>query len=338
MAWLVAFITLLSAVSAWQRPWVPLPAGWMPRELNAALGALVGLGLSLPLWWWLRRPGADGEALRRWWQRILLALAGGASGGLLFFGLEVALGSYDALGQLGGVAIALGVLGGFALGARGPIEWRKLWAGDERARPGGSPKLLDTSVLIDGRIGELVETGFVEGTLVLPHFVLRELHTIADSSEPLRRRKGRRGLDILGELRRSPQVQLETSDHDFPDHPDVDRKLIELAKSLRGDLVTTDFNLNKVAKVEGIKVLNINELANAVKPRYLPGEDLEVEIIDRGEEIGQGIGYLDDGTMVVVENGRRFIGQSVSVVVNSMLQTDAGKMLFVRLKGEERNR
>jgi len=174
--------------------------------------------------------------------------------------------------------------------------------------------------------------------LILTQFVLQELHAVADSPEPLRRRKGRRGLDILGNLQGSPHVQLETVEHAIAQHRDVDHKLIELAKMLKADLLTTDYNLNKVAKVEGIKVLNINELANAVKPRYLPGERLIVEVIDRGEEAGQGIGYLDDGTMVVVDNGRNYIGKKVDVVVSSTLQTDAGKMLFVRLKSDSRHR
>jgi len=201
-----------------------------------------------------------------------------------------------------------------------------------------SPKLLDTSVIIDGRIGDLVKTGFIEGKIIIPQFVLDELHNIADSSDNLRRRKGRRGLDILGDLRRNPDIQVETSAKDYPEFEGVDRKLIQLAKELHAKILTTDYNLNKVAKVENTPVLNINELANAVKPRFIPGEELEVEVIDRGEEIGQGVGYLDDGTMVVVENGRRFIGKTIKVIVNSSLQTDAGKMLFVRPKVESKGR
>jgi uncharacterized protein YacL len=196
------------------------------------------------------------------------------------------------------------------------------------------PKLVDTSVIIDGRIGDLVKTGFVEDGILIPQFVLDELHGIADSSDSLRRRKGRRGLDILGELRQNPAIHAEILDRDFPEIHGVDRKLIQLAKELGAKIITTDFNLNKVAKVEGIQVLNINELANAIKPRFIPGEELEVEVIDRGEEIGQGVGYLDDGTMVVVENGRRLIGKKIRAVVSSSLQTEAGKMLFVRPKSE----
>ena len=197
-----------------------------------------------------------------------------------------------------------------------------------------TPKVIDTSVIIDGRISDLVKTGFLEGPIYIPEFVLEELHGIADSSDSLRRRKGRRGLDILAEIRNSPKVEVEIVDRDFPDVHDVDHKLIRLAKALNAKIITTDFNLNKVAKVSGVEVLNINELANALKPRFIPGEELEVEVIDRGQEIGQGVGYLDDGTMVVVENGRRYIGKKVRAVVSSSLQTDAGKMLFVRAKGE----
>ena len=195
-------------------------------------------------------------------------------------------------------------------------------------------KVLDTSVIIDGRIEDLVGTGFVEGQLVIPQFVLEELQQIADSADNLRRRKGRRGLDVLHELRNNPKLDVQVVETDFPEINAVDRKLIQLAKELDADLLTTDFNLNKVAQVEDIDVLNINKLANAVKPRFIPGEELEVDVIDRGEEIGQGVGYLDDGTMVVIENGRRFIGKTIRATVSSSLQTDAGKMLFVRPKGE----
>jgi uncharacterized protein YacL len=223
---------------------------------------------------------------------------------------------------------------GFRVGYREENLLIEAFKGAKPRSPTQSLKLLDTSVIIDGRIGDLVKTGFIEGKLIIPQFVLDEVHNIADSPDNLRRRKGRRGLDILGELRRTPEIQAETIDRDFPDLSGVDRKLIQLAKELPAKILTTDYNLNKVAWVENVEVLNINELANAVKPRFIPGEELEIEIIDRGEEIGQGVGYLDDGTMVVVENGRRFIGKKIKAIVNSALQTDAGKMLFVRPKVE----
>ncbi|MBI1741650.1 PIN domain-containing protein [Candidatus Acetothermia bacterium] len=223
---------------------------------------------------------------------------------------------------------------GFRVGYREENILVDAFRGGKAGQTNRGPKLLDTSVIIDGRIGDLVKTGFIEGKLIIPQFVLDELHNIADSSDNLRRRKGRRGLDILGELRRSENIEAEMISRDFPELGAVDRKLIQLAKEMNAKIITTDYNLNKVAKVENIDVLNINELANAVKPRFIPGEELEVEVIDRGEEIGQGVGYLDDGTMVVVENGRRFIGKKIKTVVNSALQTDAGKMLFVRPKTE----
>ncbi len=223
---------------------------------------------------------------------------------------------------------------GFRIGYSKENLFLALVSGEKLAVKRACPKLIDTSAIIDGRIGDLVKTGFIEGVILLPQFVLDELHSIADSADSLRRRKGRRGLDILGELRRHPDVRVEILDRDYPEIHGVDRKLIQLAKELEAKIITTDFNLNKVAKVEGIQVLNINELANAIKPRFIPGEELEVEVIDRGEEIGQGVGYLDDGTMVVVENGRRFIGKKIRAVVSSSLQTEAGKMLFVRPKVE----
>jgi uncharacterized protein YacL len=197
-----------------------------------------------------------------------------------------------------------------------------------------STKLLDTSVIIDGRISDLVKTGFIEGQIVVPQFVMDELQSIADSADGLRRRRGRRGLDILGDLRTQLNSNFQILERDYPSHHAVDRKLIQLAKELSAKIITTDFNLNKVAKVEGISVLNINELANSVKPRFIQGEDLEVEVISPGEESDQGIGYLDDGTMVVVENGRPYIGKKILVTVSNVLQKEAGKMLFVRPKGE----
>lgn len=329
---LIALIIILSVASAWYRPWVELP-GWPVEPVNAVLGALVGLALTLPLWWLFSyRHSIKMDTLKRWWQAVLLALAGGGGSLLLYGALTLLFGDHDAWKAIGGLLLLLSTTVGLVVGAKGPMDFKMLWSRPASANIKGKPKLLDTSVIIDGRISDLVQTGFIEGKLVLTTFVLQELHAVADSADPLRRRKGRRGLDILGELQDMPHVQIEQVDQDFPQHRDVDHKLIELAKIIKADLLTTDFNLNKVAKVEGIRVLNINELANAIKPKYLPGEPLIVEILDRGEEAGQGIGYLDDGTMVVVENGRNQIGKRVNVVVSSMLQTDAGKMLFVRIK------
>jgi uncharacterized protein YacL len=203
-------------------------------------------------------------------------------------------------------------------------------------RAGRSFKILDTSVIIDGRIADLCDTGFVEGTLVIPQFVLKELHLVADSPDALKRQRGRRGLDVLDHLQKSSQVEVVLSDTDFPEARDVDSKLIELAKSTDGKIVTNDFNLNKVARIHGIKVLNINELVNSLRPVALPGESMNVFILKEGKEKEQGVAYLEDGTMVVVDNARRMIGQAVDVTVTSVLQTTVGKMIFGRYNGEAR--
>jgi len=195
---------------------------------------------------------------------------------------------------------------------------------------GRSYKLLDTSVVIDGRIADLCNTGFIEGTLVVPQFVLKELQLVADSSDGLKRQRGRRGLDVLDHLQKSKGVSVMITEMDFPDIRDVDSKLIELAKRLDGKIVTNDLNLFKVARLQGISVLNINELANALKPIVLPGEAMRVFIIKEGKEKDQGVAYLDDGTMVVVDNSRRLIGQNVDITVTSVLQTTVGKMIFGR--------
>ncbi len=203
-------------------------------------------------------------------------------------------------------------------------------------RAGRSFKILDTSVIIDGRIADLCDTGFVEGTLVIPQFVLKELHLVADSPDGLKRQRGRRGLDVLDHLQKSSQVEVVLSDADFPEARDVDSKLIELAKTMDGKIVTNDFNLNKVARIHGIKVLNINELVNSLRPVALPGETMNVFILKEGKEKEQGVAYLEDGTMVVVDNARRVIGQAVDVTVTSVLQTTVGKMIFGRFNGEAR--
>jgi len=192
-------------------------------------------------------------------------------------------------------------------------------------------KLLDTSVIVDGRIQDVCKAGFIEGTLIVPRFVLNELQAIADSADSLKRNRGRRGLDVLHNLRNEPGIQF--SDKDYDDIG-VDAKLVKLSQELNAKLITTDYNLNKVAQLQGLKVLNINELANAVKPVVLPGEELIVAVNKEGKESGQGVGYLDDGTMIVVEGGKRFIGEKIAVEVTSVIQTVAGKMIFARAKGK----
>jgi len=191
-------------------------------------------------------------------------------------------------------------------------------------------KILDTSVIIDGRIAEVAETGFFDGTLVVPQFVLQELQFVADSSDPLKRNRGRRGLDILHRIQKCAGVELLVSDIDFPDVKEVDMKRIELARTLLGKIVTQDFNLNKVAQLRGVEVLNLNELTNSLKPVVLPGEMMSVFIIKEGKEYNQGVAYLDDGTMVVVDNARSRIGRTLEIVVTSVLQTTAGRMIFGR--------
>src|SRR6266478_6119651 len=196
-------------------------------------------------------------------------------------------------------------------------------------------KALDTSVIIDGRVVDLCEVGFLEGTLVVPQFVLRELQQIADSPDSLKRNRGKRGFDVLQRLQRVPGTKVRIEDQDFPHVREVDRKLIELGKVMGAKVVTNDYNLNKVAELSGVSVLNVNELANALKPVVLPGEVVHVQVVKEGKEVGQGVAYLDDGTMVVVDHGKRLIGQQVSATVTSVLQTTAGRMIFARLKEEE---
>ena len=212
------------------------------------------------------------------------------------------------------------------------------WADPEPASGSGEQtlklKLLDTSVIIDGRIADLCETGFIEGTLIVPHFILQELQHISDSSDGLKRARGRRGLDILNVLQKMTNIQVKLVEDDFPHVKEVDTKLIELGKQMNGKVLTNDFNLNKVAGIQGVEVLNINDLCNALKPVVLPGENIRVFVLKEGKESGQGVAYLDDGTMVVVDNAKLSIGKNVDVIVTSVLQTSAGRMIFTRLKEE----
>lgn len=194
------------------------------------------------------------------------------------------------------------------------------------------PKVLDTSVIIDGRISDICETGFIEGPLVIPEFVLEELRHIADSSDSLKRTRGRRGLDILNKIQKEINIEVIIHDKDFDDIAEVDSKLLKLAQVIDGKVVTNDFNLNKVAEFHGVEVLNINELANAVKPVVLPGEEMVVMVVKDGKESGQGVAYLDDGTMIVVDSGRKHIGETIGVMVTSVLQTAAGRMIFAKPK------
>lgn len=221
---------------------------------------------------------------------------------------------------------------GIYLGLTRASSMQSLLTAVERSKAGKiSLKLVDTSVIIDGRIADICDSGFLEGTLLVPRFVLQELQHIADSSDVLRRAKGRRGLDILKDLQReSSKVVIEIIEDDPQDVRDVDSKLVRLAQKFHAKVLTNDFNLNKVAQIEGVVVLNINDLANALKPAVLPDEQMEVKIIKEGKEPSQGVGYLEDGTMVVVDGGRSHMGKMVQVVVTSVLQTAAGRMIFTR--------
>jgi uncharacterized protein YacL len=234
-----------------------------------------------------------------------------------------------------GLAVGLGWIG-LATGARRADSFslarlRSDWqASADAVIAQSTPKILDTSVIIDGRIAEIADAGFMEGPLVIPQFVLVELQQVADSSDPLKRNRGRRGLDMLQRIQKNPVVAIQIVDTDFPDVKEVDLKLIELAIRTEGKIVTNDFNLNKVAQLRGVKILNINDLANCLRPLVLPGEPMRIFVSKEGKEHGQGVGYLDDGTMVVVEGGRKALGRTIDVNVTTVLQTAAGKMIFVR--------
>ncbi len=213
-----------------------------------------------------------------------------------------------------------------------PPSWFRRSGKGAKTSASARPKVLDTSVIIDGRIADICETGILEGTITVPAFVLAELRHIADSADALKRNRGRRGLDILNRMQKEMNIPIKVVDTDYDDIDEVDAKLIKLAYDIGGVVVTNDYNLNKVAGVQRVPVFNINELANALKPVVLPGEEMTLAIVKEGKEIGQGVGYLNDGTMIVVENGRKYVGEDVTVVVTSALQTAAGRLIFARIK------
>lgn len=211
-------------------------------------------------------------------------------------------------------------------------------AGDtaEKAAIKASPLVIDTSVIIDGRIAEVTETGFLEGKLIVPQFVLQELQHIADSADPVKRARGKRGLDVLKQIQSTNRTAVEITGRDFPEIREVDSKLVALAKELSGKILTNDSNLNKVAELHGVIVLNMNKLATAMKPVVLPGEALNILVLKEGKEHGQGVGYLEDGTMVVIDNGREFVGKSIDVTITSVLQTTGGRMIFSKAREDFR--
>ncbi len=263
---------------------------------------------------------------------IIAFFIGSALSAIPIIGSVIALLAYIIFGYLG---LSLGIskregLAAFFTGLNSR-ELNNRFRNKGKTRAAGycnMPKVLDTSVIIDGRIADICKTGFVEGPIIIPNFVLEELRHIADSSDALKRAKGRRGLDMLNVIRKELDIEVEISNKDYDDIAEVDDKLVRLAQELFGCVVTNDYNLNKVATLQGVVVLNINELANAIKPVVLPGEKMVVTVVKDGKEHNQGVAYLDDGTMIVVENGRRFMGETIEVEVTSVIQTNAGRMIF----------
>ena len=311
VAWVVAWVVVGFATLPYL---TVVPAVWLVRkiqELSTAefvtavagllIGLLMGLLLGLPL-------SAFPDPLGTW-----LPLGVSLFLGLGMLGLTVAKREDLML-----AAEAIGIV-------RRPIPEA------ERARSAGDPHIVvDTSAIIDGRIAEIVESGFIYGTLTVPKFVLDELQHIADSSDTLRRNRGRRGLEILAKMQKDSPTPIEIVDEPLPDIPEVDAKLVALARARSKAILTNDYNLNRVAELQGVRVMNINSLANAVKPAVLPGEELRVRVIQEGKEAGQGVGFLDDGTMIVVEGGVRYIDKDLDVSVTRVLQTVAGRMIFAQ--------
>jgi len=305
---LVIACTLLGALGI---PYVTVkPARWLYHRLHQVsaadllagalglvLGLLIGALLAIPL-----------AQLPDWWGK-LLPIAISAFLGIM--GMITAIIKKEEF---------LGTIGSFRLGKGEARESKKDYI------------IIDTSAIIDGRIADISQTGFIRGTLVIPRFILAELQHIADSADALRRNRGRRGLDMLSRLQKESISPVQIMDVDAPEFSDADTKLIGVARKFHCPLLTNDFNLKRVAELQGVTVLNINELANAVKPVVLPGEEMDVRIIQEGKEAGQGVGYLDDGTMIVVEGGNRFIGQDTEIVITRVLQTAAGRMIFAHPK------
>jgi uncharacterized protein YacL len=318
----ITFALLLSAIAFFLKPF----------QLDSPLAALAGFAVALAIIFLEVRVKAVSL------QRLLGASAGAIIALLGAFLVSLIIGHVESANpttasflQIGIIALSLYI--GIAVGAsKGDMlnlaALGGLVGGEKSTRH--SFNILDTSVIIDGRIADIAETGFLDGTLVIPQFVLRELQLVADSADSMKRNRGRRGLDILQRIQKMPQLQIQIMEDDFPNIRDVDMKLVELGKLYSCKVVTNDFNLNKVAQLHGVEILNINELANALKPIVLPGETMRVFILKEGKEYNQGVAYLDDGTMVVVDNARKMISKTIDVAVTSVLQTTAGKMIFGR--------
>ncbi len=334
----------MDSTAAWSGPSYGMLEQSGTYYMNVAVGALIG-GIAASF---LAAPASRlfgkgvelmaGLPLRQ----LMVGICGLGAGLLLSVLLHPAVADLQGIGRLLPALLALGLgYGGLriALAKQDEIAtgFAALMEKPIAPQPEENPryeehKILDTSVIIDGRIADICKTGFIEGTLVIPEFVLEELQHIADSSDLLKRNRGRRGLDILNKIQKELDVRVLIYEGDFEEIGEVDSKLVKLAKALRGKVVTNDFNLNKVCELQGVSVLNINDLANAVKPVVLPGEEIVVQVIKDGKEHGQGVAYLDDGTMIVVEGGRDYIGTTMEVLVTSVLQTSAGRMIFAKPK------
>ena len=307
VSWLVLGFGLLPYLTV-------VPAGWLIRQVQqlstaefvtAVVGLLIGLLMGLLL-------------------GLPLSNIEGPLGEFLPLGVSLFLG-------LGMVGLTVAKRADLVAAAEAVGLFRRPTAEDGTVQRAGEPHIVvDTSAIIDGRIAEIVESGFIYGTLVVPRFVLDELQHIADSSDTLRRNRGRRGLEILSRMQKDARTPVEIAEDRFPEIAEVDAKLVALARQRSRAILTNDFNLNRVAELQGIRVMNINSLANAVKPALLPGEDLRVRVIQEGKEAGQGVGFLDDGTMIVVEGGARYIDRDLDVAVTRVLQTVAGRMIFAQ--------
>jgi uncharacterized protein YacL len=336
-------LALLGGLGAYQgarslplKDWLDNPWRYAVWVAFVIVGALIGYLLGGIIGKWLRdRLRAIDRAADK---RSAAELTVGALG--LVVGLVAA--------ALAGVAVAaLPIVGPYLLlpvvlvvayvfsriAARKHVDILRLVGIRSRSQPATPPRLVDTSAIIDGRLIDVVRTRFLTGAFVVPSFVLEELQRVADSADPLKRARGRRGLELVEELKRSSNGGFSVRNTDYEELDGVDAKLVRLAQEIGGAIVTTDFNLNKVARIQGVEVLNVNELANALKPAVLPGEPLHVKIIREGKEYDQGVGYLDDGTMIVVEGGRTLVGQEIDVEVTSVLQSPSGKMIFTRAAG-----
>ena len=322
----ILFILVLTASCFFLRPFALQP--WAAAVLGAGAAAAV-------IVFELRVRALSIKRLLGGVLGSVLGIAGAALFGMVLSG-SLPPGGTRALLQLfvlmlmSYIGLMVGASKGDLLNFTGGLA--ELFAGERAAAGKRNLKILDTSAIIDGRIADVVETGFLEGTLVVPEFVLRELQIVADSSDSSRRQRGRRGLDILQKMQAHPLLDVQIVEDDFPRLREVDLKLIELAKKMGAPVVTNDINLSKVAQLHHVRVLNLNDLANSLKPLVLPGEKMNIVVLKEGKEYNQGVGYLDDGTMVVVDHARRMIGRAVEITVTSVLQTASGKMIFGKLE------